>query len=211
MCAFDIVKYDLDEHQTHYYLKLQEVINNKKVIEIIKNPETLERLEQLFSFPKDDTGEDYFRPGEILSILANKFENDQAILYREIHHSNGREATALDCERNLKTVERYKNLINENNSFSRPLTIKEAANIIMHKIEDEKIEEFINLSDKQIELQHIIVLLAFADFKDTKNVNNLSLNQKRNFIKKLVEQSSFLMYTQIPKDVYYQTQKNKNV
>ena len=208
-CAFDIVKHDLNEPQTHYYLKLQ-VVNNQKAIEYIKNPEILERLEELFAFNKEEDKEDFFCQREIISIIENKFDNDQAILYREIHHSNGREATALDCARNPKAVERYKNLVRKDNAFSRPLTSNEAANIIMHKIEDEKIEEVINLADKSIPMQHILVLINFADFKDTKNINSLSLNQKRNFIKKLVEQSSFLMYTEIPKNVYPIVPKNAN-
>lgn len=209
-CAFDIVKHDLNEPQTHYYLKLQDVVNNQKAIEYIKNPEILERLEELFAFNKEEDKEDFFCPREIISILENKFDDDQAILYREIHRTNTREATALDCVRNKKTVERYKELTNQNSSFSRPLTSQEAANLITHKIEDDKIEEFINLSDKQVEMQHIVVLLNFFEFKDTKSINNLSLNQKRNFIKKLVEQSSFLMYTEVPKNIYPIVPKNAN-
>lgn len=212
--AIDVIENNLDISQIKIYIDLvNSSIRNNDAIEFVKNTEYLEQYNVLTSTEKDTNGvlkSGLKRPLKVIEVyeaINNKLDLQQTKLLVELVDENIPIRDAISV---LTDEKKYQKLLhysskevdeigNLKNKLPRPLTLLEAYKVSDKKLNTSQISKYINLRKNNISVDTAIILAKDFSFLEHKNnINELSLKEKRRFLKSLISNNYILFQLDIP-------------
>ena len=212
--AVEVIENDLDISQIELYVDLvNSSIWRDDAIKFVKNTEYLEQYKVLTSTEKDSNG--MLKSGlkrplkaiEVYESINNKLDLQQTKFLVELVDED---IPIRDTIGVLKDEKKYQKLIHYSskevdetgklkNKLPRPLTMIEAYKVSDKKLNTSQISKYIDLSKNNLPIDTAIVLAKDFSFLSGKsNINELSLQEKRKFLKSLISNNSSVFDLKLP-------------
>ena len=189
-----IVKNNFDKQRIQIFLELANSFFEHNISSIISDDEKYQRILSLTQKDKISTDKP-FSIKDAGYIVVNNLTDVQTQIYRELINSQIRDYEAMNFVKDDRQATKYLQLtVSETNKFSRTLTANEAYISTIKDLTEKEIQELINIRDKNpnLKLDYISLLLEFIEYKDKKDIEELSLSEKRNLLKLLVKHNAAL-------------------
>ena len=204
----------IDNKRINAYLNLEDIgVSSQEAKEFILDDEKYEQYLLLISKEKNTDGSlksGFKRPlksNEVFEVINNNLDIQQTKFLVELADEN---IPIRDVISVLKDEKKYQKLLHYSskevdetgklkNKLPRPLTIIEAYKVSDKKLNTSQISKYIDLSKNNLPIDTAIVLAKDFSFLSGKsNINELSLQEKRKFLKSLISNNSSVFDLKLP-------------